>query len=64
MPPELLKQRIADKDALVCVATDDINQSLIDAGATLKVVANIAVGYNNIDVALRPVAWRRRHEHA
>jgi glyoxylate reductase len=51
MPPELLKQRIADKDALVCVATDDINQSLIDAGAQLKVVANIAVGYNNIDVA-------------
>jgi glyoxylate reductase len=51
MPPELLRQRIADKEALVCVATDDINQSLIDAGATLKVVANIAVGYNNIDVA-------------
>jgi glyoxylate reductase len=51
MPPELLKQRIADKDAIVCVATDDINQDLIDAGARLKVVANIAVGYNNIDVA-------------
>ena len=31
--------------------TDEINRSLIDAGATLKVVANIAVGYNNIDVA-------------
>lgn len=51
MPPELLRQRIADKEALVCVATDDINPGLIDAGAMLKVVANIAVGYNNIDVA-------------
>ncbi len=54
MPPELLKaQRIRaqGKGAIVCVATDDINQGLIDAGATLKVVANIAVGYNNIDVA-------------
>lgn len=51
MPAELLKQRIAGKDAIVCVATDDINQGLIDAGVTLKVVANIAVGYNNIDVA-------------
>jgi len=51
MPPELLRQRIADKEALVCVATDDINPGLIDAGVALKIVANIAVGYNNIDVA-------------
>jgi glyoxylate reductase len=50
MPADLLKQRIADKDALVSVATDDINQSLIDAATTLKVVATIAVGYDNIDV--------------
>jgi glyoxylate reductase len=51
MPAELLKQRIAGKDALVSVVTDDINPSLLDAAAALKVVANIAVGYNNIDVA-------------
>src|SRR5438045_3000293 len=50
MPAELLKERIADKDALVSVITDDINRGLLDAATKLKVVANIAVGYNNIDV--------------
>ena len=30
----------------------------------LKVIANVAVGYNNIDVAVRAVARRHRHEHA
>jgi glyoxylate reductase len=51
MAADLLRERVADKDALVCVLTDDINKGLLDAGARLKVVANIAVGYNNIDVA-------------
>src|ERR1700676_1514392 len=51
MPPAVLVQRVADKDALICLMTDDINQSVIDAGVRLKVIANVAVGYNNIDVA-------------
>jgi glyoxylate reductase len=50
IPAELLMQRIADKDALVSVVTDDINRSLLDVATKLKVVANIAVGFNNIDV--------------
>jgi glyoxylate reductase len=51
MSADLLRERVADKDALVCVLTDDINRGLLDASPRLKVVANIAVGYNNIDVA-------------
>jgi glyoxylate reductase len=51
MPADVLKQRIADKDALICLMSDDIDRSVIDAGTRLKVVANVAVGYNNIDVA-------------
>jgi glyoxylate reductase len=50
MPAALLVQRVADKDALICLMTDDINKAVIDAGARLKVIANVAVGYNNIDV--------------
>ena len=49
--PDELRQRVADKDALVCVTTDAIDKAVIDAGARLKVVANVAVGYNNIDIA-------------
>jgi glyoxylate reductase len=50
MPADLLKQRAADKDAIVTMFTDDVNQSLLDAATNLKVVSNVAVGYNNIDV--------------
>ena len=49
--PLLLKERLADKDGLMCALTDRIDADLIATAPRLKVVANIAVGYNNIDVA-------------
>jgi glyoxylate reductase len=41
-----------DVDAIVSVLTDRIDAAVLDAGASgsLKVVGNIAVGYDNIDV--------------
>ena len=50
IPPDELRRRIADKDALVCLLTDRIDASILDAAAKLKIVANVAVGYNNVDV--------------
>ena len=42
----------ADVDALVCVLTDRIDADVLRAGAPrLEVVANVAVGYDNVDVA-------------
>ncbi len=40
-------------DAIVCLLTDTIDDALLAAGAagSLRIVANVAVGYNNIDVA-------------
>jgi glyoxylate reductase len=41
-----------DVDAIVCLLTDRIDAAVLAAGAPrLKVVANVAVGYDNIDVA-------------
>jgi glyoxylate/hydroxypyruvate/2-ketogluconate reductase len=51
LTPEALAQSAADKDAIVCSLTDRIDAVLIAACPKLKVVANIAVGYNNIDVS-------------
>ena len=51
IPPADLRARIAAKQALVCLLTDPIDRSVIDAAPALKVIANVAVGYNNIDVA-------------
>lgn len=43
-------QRISDCDALVCLLSDKIDREIIDAAPRLKVIANYAVGFNNIDV--------------
>jgi glyoxylate reductase len=51
LPPDELKRRVAGKRALVCVLTDRVDGAVLDAAPTLQVVANIAVGYDNIDVA-------------
>jgi glyoxylate reductase len=51
MPHDELRSRIAGKDAIVCMLTDRIDAGVIDAASGLAVVANVAVGYNNIDVA-------------
>jgi glyoxylate reductase len=50
IPPGELRARVADKDALVCLLTDAVDRAVIDAAPTLKAIANVAVGYNNIDV--------------
>jgi glyoxylate reductase len=47
--PEELKRRIADKRALICLLTDRVDAAVIEAAPKLEIVANIAVGYDNID---------------
>jgi glyoxylate reductase len=47
---ELLR-RVADREALLCLLTDTIDLAVLEAAPLLKIVANIAVGYDNIDVA-------------
>jgi gluconate 2-dehydrogenase len=49
--PDTLAQRLADKDGVVCCLTDRIDARLLERCGRLKAVANIAVGYNNIDLA-------------
>jgi glyoxylate reductase len=50
IPREELLARIKGKDALVSMLTEQVDRSLVDAADRLKIVANVAVGYNNIDV--------------
>lgn len=47
---EELITRVKGKQALVVAALDKIDKDVIDAGSDLKVVSNVAVGYNNLDV--------------
>ncbi|MBL8191446.1 MAG: D-glycerate dehydrogenase [Acidobacteria bacterium] len=48
---EALLAGVRDADGLVCLLTDTIDREIIEAGSKLRVIANVAVGYNNIDVA-------------
>ena len=50
LSPEELVSRLHDKEGLVCLLTDAITPAVMDAGPGLKVIANVAVGFNNIDV--------------
>jgi glyoxylate reductase len=47
---EDLQNRVEGKEALICLLTDKIDGTVIAAAPTLRIVANIAVGYNNIDL--------------
>ena len=49
--PETLARKLADKDGVMCALTDRIDDKLLARCPKLKAVANIAVGYNNIDLA-------------
>lgn len=59
LPPayEVLLQKIKGIDGLVCLLTDKIDPNLMDAaGKQLKVISQMAVGYDNINI---PEATRR-----
>ena len=45
-----IKERVKGKDGLICLLTDTIDGEIMDAaGPKLKIIANYAVGYNNIN---------------
>lgn len=46
---EYLRQ-VNDKEGLICLLTEKINEELLRAAPKLRIVANVAVGFDNIDV--------------
>lgn len=56
LPKAELLRRLRDKDGLVCQIITIVDEEVLAAAPGLRVVANVAVGYNNVDVA----AARRR----
>jgi len=52
MPPdyEIITEKMSDLAGLLCLLTDRIDPQLMDAGSNLKVISNMAVGFDNIDI--------------
>jgi glyoxylate reductase len=46
-----LMRRLADRDALICHIISTIDEEVVAAAPGLKAICNVAVGFNNIDVA-------------
>jgi len=47
---EEIKEKIKEKEGLLCLLVDKIDKEIIDSAPFLKIIANCAVGYNNIDI--------------
>lgn len=50
IPRAVLEKEIEEADGLFCLLTDTIDQALLERAKRLKVISNMAVGYNNIDI--------------
>ena len=51
IPRALLKAWIRDADGLYCMLTDQIDDDLLEAAPALRVISQMAVGVDNIDLA-------------
>ena len=47
---EELLRKVKDKEGLVCLLTEKVNEELLRAAPKLRIVSNVAVGFDNIDV--------------
>jgi glyoxylate reductase len=48
---EELVQRAQDKEGLICLLTESVNEDLLRVAPKLRIAANVAVGFDNIDVS-------------
>ena len=45
-----ISRRVQDKQGLVCLLTERVDEALLQARHQIRIVANVAVGFDNIDV--------------
>jgi glyoxylate reductase len=50
IPREELLKHVADKEALVCLLTEKVDEELLSTAPRLRVAATVSVGFDNIDV--------------
>ena len=51
IPTDIRNAHLADAQVAVTLLTDRVDDAFLDAAPNLVLIANVAVGYNNIDVA-------------
>src|SRR5438309_4554129 len=51
MPREALLERIANADAILTAVANKIDRGVLESAPRLKIVANMGVGFDNVDLA-------------
>src|SRR5438046_3756122 len=49
-PREEVLRRVKDKEGLICLLTEKVDDELLQAAPKLRIAANVAVGYDNLDI--------------
>jgi len=49
-PRDEVLRRVTDKEGLICLLTEKINDEFLRSAPKLRIASNVAVGYDNIDV--------------
>lgn len=49
-PHPVLLEQVRDKDGIVSLLTDRMDEELMDSAPKVKVISNFAVGYDNVDI--------------
>ncbi|MBW1721668.1 MAG: D-glycerate dehydrogenase [Deltaproteobacteria bacterium] len=50
MEREKILEKVRDKEGLLCMITDTVDRTLLQRAPRLKMIANMGVGYDNIDL--------------
>ncbi|WP_017755092.1 2-hydroxyacid dehydrogenase [Calidifontibacillus oryziterrae] len=50
IPREILEKKVEDIEGIFCLITETIDEKLLNNAPKLKVISNMAVGHNNIDI--------------
>jgi glyoxylate reductase len=51
MPRELLMDKVAKVDAVICLLTDPMDRGVIEKCYSVRAICDVSVGYNNVDIA-------------
>lgn len=51
VPRDILLKEVAEVDGIISMLSDKIDAKVFEAAPSLKIIANLAVGYDNIDIA-------------
>lgn len=51
VPREVLLKEVVDVDGIICVITEKMDAEVIDRARRCRVISQVAVGYDNVDVA-------------